>query len=44
MAEVTKAMLGADAMMSNGAMLARAGSAAIALLAHAHNVPVIALW
>lgn len=44
MREVTKVFLGADAMMSNGAMLARAGSAAVALLAHAHNIPVVALW
>jgi translation initiation factor eIF-2B subunit delta len=41
MTEVTKVILGADAMMSNGALLANAGTASIALLAKAFHVPVL---
>lgn len=36
-----KVFLGADALFSNGAVLARAGTAAVSLLAHAQNVPVL---
>mmetsp|Transcript_16147 Transcript_16147/g.27612 ORF Transcript_16147/g.27612 Transcript_16147/m.27612 type:complete len:519 (-) Transcript_16147:32-1588(-) len=42
-AEVTKVLLGCEGMMSNGACFARAGTAAIAMLAHAQHVPVIVL-
>lgn len=41
MAEVTKVLLGADAMMSNGALLAHAGTASVALLAKACHVPTL---
>ncbi len=34
-------MLGAHALFSNGTMMSRVGSAAIAMTAHAYNVPVL---
>lgn len=39
--EVSKVFLGAAAVLSNGAVLGRAGNASIAMLAHAHSVPVL---
>lgn len=39
--EVTTVLLGAHALYSNGALLSRAGTAAVALLAHAAGKPVI---
>ena len=41
MKEVTRVLLGADALMSNGSILARVGSANIALMAQSYNVPVL---
>eukprot|EP01121_Diplochlamys_sp_Union-15-3_P015332 TRINITY_DN504_c0_g1_i1.p1 TRINITY_DN504_c0_g1~~TRINITY_DN504_c0_g1_i1.p1 ORF type:complete len:179 (+),score=18.87 TRINITY_DN504_c0_g1_i1:69-605(+) len=38
---VSKVFLGAHAMLSNGAMVSRVGSAVVAMMAHAFNVPVI---
>lgn len=38
---VTKVLLGAGAVLSNGAVLARAGSAAVAMAASAAHVPVL---
>lgn len=37
----TKVMLGAHAMLSNGTLMARVGTACIAMLAHRYNVPVL---
>ena len=37
----TKVVLGADALFSNGAVLAAAGTAGVAMLASAQNVPVL---
>lgn len=39
--EVTKVFLGAAAVLSNGTVLSRAGTAAVAMMAHAHSVPVM---
>lgn len=39
--EVTKVFLGAAAVLSNGTVLSRAGSAAVAMMAHAHSKPVM---
>eukprot|EP00198_Chlamydomonas_reinhardtii_P013480 XP_001702817.1 eukaryotic initiation factor [Chlamydomonas reinhardtii] len=39
--EVTKVFLGAAAVLSNGTVLSRAGTAAVAMMAHAHNKPVM---
>ena len=39
--EVTKVFLGAAAVMSNGTVMGRAGSAAVAMVAHAHSKPVM---
>jgi len=41
MPQVTKVVLGAAAIMSNGAVLGRAGTASVALQAKRRNVPVI---
>lgn len=41
MREVTKVFLGASAFMSNGAAIARVGTATIAMTARACNVPVL---
>ena len=41
MKDVTKVLLGAAALMSNGSVLSRVGTAGIALMAHACNVPVL---
>ncbi|CAM9138621.1 unnamed protein product [Discosporangium mesarthrocarpum] len=41
MREVTKVLIGASAMMSNGAVLSRCGTAVVAMMAHSHNVPVM---
>lgn len=41
MREVTKVFLGASALMSNGAVLSRIGTACVALLADANHVPVL---
>lgn len=38
---VTRVLLGASALLSNGAMLAPAGSAMVAAIAKAHRVPVV---
>jgi len=38
---VSKVLMGATAMLSNGAMVSRVGSAVVAMMANAHNVPVI---
>ncbi|KAG2483997.1 hypothetical protein HYH03_017164 [Edaphochlamys debaryana] len=39
--EVTKVFLGAAAVLSNGTVLSRAGTAAVAMMAHAHSKPVM---
>lgn len=41
MREVTKVFLGASALMSNGSILSRVGTACVALLATDHNIPVL---
>ncbi|CAD7694769.1 unnamed protein product [Ostreobium quekettii] len=41
MKEATKVVLGASAVLSNGRVVGRLGTAAVAMMAHAHNVPVI---
>jgi len=41
MGEVTKVFLGAAALMSNGSILSRVGTASVALMAKANNVPVL---
>ncbi|ORZ29708.1 hypothetical protein BCR44DRAFT_159647 [Catenaria anguillulae PL171] len=41
MREATKVLLGANGMLANGALLARIGSAQVALMASRKNVPVI---
>lgn len=41
MREVSKVMLGASAVLSNGTVLSRAGSAAVAMTAHASSKPVL---
>jgi translation initiation factor eIF-2B subunit delta len=38
---VTKVILGAHALMHNGAMLSRAGAATVALVARSYNVPIL---
>ena len=38
---VTKVLLGAFAFMSNGNAMSRVGTAAVAMIAHQHQVPVI---
>jgi len=39
--EVSKVFLGAAAVMSNGTVMGRSGSAAVAMMAHAHGKPVM---
>lgn len=39
--QVTKVLLGAHALMANGYVMSRAGTAQVALMAKAHNVPVL---
>lgn len=41
MAEVTKVLLGAHALLANGYVMSRAGTAQVALVAHSFNVPVL---
>ncbi|XP_017123467.1 translation initiation factor eIF-2B subunit delta [Drosophila elegans] len=41
MAEATKVLLGAHALLANGYVMARTGTAQVALVANAHNVPVL---
>ncbi|KAI9149667.1 hypothetical protein H9P43_009842 [Blastocladiella emersonii ATCC 22665] len=41
MREATKVLLGANGLLANGALLARAGSAQVALIAARANIPVI---
>lgn len=41
MHEVTKVFLGASAILSNGTVLSRVGTACIAMVAHAFSVPVL---
>ncbi|KAM8711727.1 hypothetical protein ACLKA7_012267 [Drosophila subpalustris] len=41
MPEATKVMLGAHALLANGYVMARAGTAQVALVANSHNVPVL---
>lgn len=41
MREVTKVMLGASAVLSNGTVMSRAGSAAVAMTAAASSTPVL---
>ncbi|XP_023036992.1 translation initiation factor eIF-2B subunit delta isoform X1 [Drosophila willistoni] len=41
MPEATKVLLGAHALLANGYVMARTGTAQVALVAHAHNVPVL---
>lgn len=41
MKEVTKVLVGAYAMLSNGNLVSRAGTALVAMAAHEYNVPVI---
>ncbi|KAG5177393.1 putative translation initiation factor eIF-2B subunit delta [Tribonema minus] len=43
MRDATKVLLGAAALTANGAALARAGTALVAMAARAHNVPVLLL-
>jgi len=39
--QVTKVFLGAHALLSNGAVVSRAGSAVIAMMAHSQHIPVL---
>ncbi|XP_034121471.1 translation initiation factor eIF-2B subunit delta isoform X1 [Drosophila guanche] len=41
MAEATKVLLGAHALLANGYVMARTGTAQVALVANTHNVPVL---
>lgn len=41
MREVTKVFLGASALMSNGSVLSRIGTACVALLANSNHIPVL---
>lgn len=41
--DATKVFLGAHAMMSNGRLYSRVGTALISMLAHSHSIPVIVL-
>ena len=41
MKEVTKVFLGASALMSDGSILSRVGTATVAMMARSHNVPVL---
>ncbi|CAM9176085.1 unnamed protein product, partial [Sphacelaria rigidula] len=41
MREVTKVFIGASAMMSNGTVLSRVGTAVVAMMARSHNLPVM---
>ncbi|CAN0087067.1 unnamed protein product, partial [Scytosiphon promiscuus] len=41
MKEVTKVFIGASAMMSNGAVLSRVGTAVVAMMARSHNLPIM---
>mmetsp|Transcript_128753 Transcript_128753/g.191900 ORF Transcript_128753/g.191900 Transcript_128753/m.191900 type:complete len:425 (-) Transcript_128753:14-1288(-) len=41
MTEVTKVFLGAFAMLTNGNLISRAGTAAVAMMAHRFNIPVM---
>jgi len=41
MKEVTKVFLGAHAMLSNGTLIGRTGTAVIAMMAHAYHIPVL---
>ena len=41
MAEVTKVILGAFAMLTNGNLISRAGNAVVAMMAHRFNIPVM---
>ncbi|KAJ3414205.1 Eukaryotic translation initiation factor 2B, subunit 4 delta, 67kDa [Chytridiales sp. JEL 0842] len=43
MSEVTKLVIGASALLSNGAVMSRAGTAVVAMMAHDANIPVILL-
>jgi translation initiation factor eIF-2B subunit delta len=38
---VSKVLLGASALMSDGSVLGRVGTACVALAAHKHNIPVL---
>jgi translation initiation factor eIF-2B subunit delta len=38
---VTKVFLGASALMSDGSVLSRVGTATVAMMARSHNVPVL---
>ena len=40
-AAAAQVFLGAAAVMSNGTVMGRAGSAAVAMVAHAHSKPVL---
>ena len=39
--QVTKVLLGAHALLANGYVMSRAGTAQVALIAKAYNVPVL---
>ncbi|XP_041449054.1 translation initiation factor eIF-2B subunit delta isoform X2 [Drosophila obscura] len=41
MTEATKVLLGAHALLANGYVMARTGTAQVALVANSHNVPVL---
>jgi translation initiation factor eIF-2B subunit delta len=41
MPDVTKVLLGASALMSDGSVLGRSGTASVALAAHARRIPVL---
>ena len=38
---MTKVLLGASSVLSNGAVMSRAGTASVAMMAHENKVPVI---
>lgn len=39
--QVSKVLLGAHALLANGSVMSRVGTAQLALVARAHNVPVL---
>lgn len=39
--QINKVILGAGALLANGYVMARAGTAQVAMVAHAYNVPVL---
>merc|ERR1719378_1384376 len=41
MREVTKVFVGASAMLANGSVVSRTGTAGVAMMAHSRNLPVM---